>query len=85
MENNTMKFTTPIDRSEQILEIIGTVYESLTEKGYDPTSQMVGYLISGDPTYVTSHNNARGLISRVDRDEIIELLVKRCLKDLGKI
>ncbi len=49
-----------------------------------PTSQLVGYLISGDPTYITSHNNARGVISRVERDEILELLVKDCLNSLDK-
>lgn len=84
MENNTMKYTPQLDRSAQILDIIGTVYEALVEKGYDPTSQIVGYLLSGDPTYITSHNNARGLLNRVERDEIIELLVKECLKGLGK-
>lgn len=85
MENNTMKYNANIDRSAQILDIISTVYEALVEKGYDPTSQIVGYLLSGDPTYITSHNNARGLLNRVERDEIIELLVKNCLKELGKI
>ncbi len=84
MENNTMKYNANLDRSTQILDIISTVYEALVEKGYDPTSQIVGYLLSGDPTYITSHNNARGLLNRVERDEIIELLVKQCLKELGK-
>ena len=83
-ENKTMKFSPQPDRSQQILSIISTVYDALTEKGYDPTSQLVGYLISGDPTYITSHNNARGVISRVERDEIIELLVKDCLNSLDK-
>ena len=82
--NKTMKFTPQLDRSQQILDVISTVYDALTEKGYDPTSQLVGYLISGDPTYITSHNNARGVISRVERDEIIELLVKDCLAKLDK-
>ncbi len=84
MENNTMKYTPQLDRSAQILDILSTVYEALVEKGYDPTSQIVGYLLSGDPTYITSHQNARGLLNRVERDEIIELLVKECLKTLGK-
>ena len=84
MENNTMKYNHQLDRSAQILDIISTVYEALIEKGYDPTSQIVGYLLSGDPTYITSHNNARGLLNRVERDEIVELLVKECLKNLGK-
>ncbi|MDO4573347.1 MAG: IreB family regulatory phosphoprotein [Clostridia bacterium] len=53
-----------------------TVYEAMQEKGYDPVNQIVGYLLSGDPTYITSHNNARYLISRVARDELIEELVR---------
>lgn len=85
MDNHTMKYNPTTDRTAQILDIISTVYEALVEKGYDPTSQIVGYLLSGDPTYITSHNNARGLLNRVERDEIIELLVKNCLKELGKI
>ena len=85
MENNTIKFSPQPDRSEQILDVISDVYESLTEKGYDPISQLVGYILSGDPTYITSHNNARAVIIRVERDEIIELLLKICLHDLGKI
>ena len=85
MENNTIKFSPQPDRSEQILDVISDVYESLTEKGYDPISQLVGYILSVDPTYITSHNNARAVIIRVERDEIIELLLKKCLHDLGKI
>ena len=53
-----------------------TVYEAMLEKGYDPVNQIVGYLLSGDPTYITSHNNARYLISRMERDELIEELVR---------
>lgn len=79
--NNTMKFDPQVDRSQQIIKVIREVYDALTEKGYDPTSQFVGYLLSGDPTYITSHNNARGVINRVERDEIIELLVKNFLKE----
>lgn len=85
MENNTIKFSPQPDRSEQILDVISDVYESLTEKGYDPISQLVGYILSGDPTYITSHNNARAVINRVERDEIVELLLKKCLHELGKI
>ena len=85
MENNTIKFSPQPDRSEQILDVISDVYESLTEKGYDTKIQLVGYILSGDPTSITSHNNARAVIIRVERDEIIELLLKKCLHDLGKI
>ena len=52
--------------------VLATVYEALTEKGYNPVNQIVGYIMSGDPTYITSHNNARSLIMRVERDELIE-------------
>ena len=60
---------TPELSAEDVLE---QVYSSLIEKGYDPVSQIVGYIMSGDPTYITSHNNARSLIMRVERDELIE-------------
>ena len=84
MENNTVKFNAQIDRSLQIRDILETVHEALVEKGYDPTSQIVGFLLSGDPTYITSHNNARGLLNRVERDEIIEILVKEFLSGIEK-
>lgn len=64
---------------EKIQQIIFSVYESLKEKGYNPISQMVGYIISGDPTYITSYNNARALISRLERDDILEELLKNYL------
>lgn len=52
--------------------VLATVYEALTEKGYNPVNQIVGYIMSGDPTYITSHNNARSLIMKVERDELVE-------------
>ena len=58
-----------------------TVYESMKEKGYDPVNQIVGYLLSGDPTYITSHNNARFIISRIARDELIEELVRHYVRE----
>ncbi|MBQ7718833.1 MAG: IreB family regulatory phosphoprotein [Clostridia bacterium] len=83
MENeNTMKYNPELDRKLQIESVLKEVYNSLVEKGYDPTSQIVGYLLSGDPTYITSYNNARGVISRVERDEIIEFFVKSFLKNI---
>ena len=81
MENNTIKFSPQPDRSEQILDVISDVYESLTEKGYDPISQLVGYILSGDPTYITSYKNARSLIMKVERDEIIEVLLEDYIKN----
>jgi len=73
--NGTMQFQLPKDR-HAANEIIMTVFAAMKEKGYDPVNQIVGYLISGDPTYITSHNNARYLIRRLDRDELIEELVR---------
>jgi uncharacterized protein (UPF0297 family) len=60
----------------QVSEVIQTVYAALVEKGYNPVNQMVGYIMSGDPTYITSYNNARSLIMKVERDEILEELMK---------
>ncbi|HOV70483.1 MAG TPA: IreB family regulatory phosphoprotein [Clostridia bacterium] len=59
-----------------VREIFDTVYNALSEKGYDPVNQIVGYIISGDPTYITGHNNARSLIRRIERDELLEELVR---------
>jgi len=72
----TRMFTVPTEAPESAQEIIHYVYESLKAKGHDPIMQMVGYIISGDPTYITSFNNARALIKRVERDEILEEFVR---------
>ena len=76
MENkNTIKFTVPKDaRTAQY--VLLTVYAAMREKGYDPVNQSVGYLLSGDPTYITSHNTARYLSLRMERDELMEELVR---------
>lgn len=58
-----------------VKSVLATVYEALTEKGYNPVNQIVGYIMSGDPTYITSHNNARSLIMKVERDELVEELL----------
>ncbi|SKB57231.1 Uncharacterized protein, UPF0297 family [Lachnospiraceae bacterium] len=63
--------------------VLSTVYEALTEKGYNPISQIVGYIMSGDPTYITSHNNARSLIMKVERDELVEELLKQYIRSNG--
>lgn len=76
----TMMFKVNNDESNAAEVILTTVYQSLKEKGYNPINQLVGYLLSGDPTYITSHNNARGLIRKLERDEIIEELVRAYLK-----
>ncbi len=79
-EEGTMKFQFGNDREKEIGEIIRTVYKALTEKGYNPIDQMVGYILSGDPTYITSHNNARSLIRKLERDELLEELLKSYLR-----
>lgn len=77
---NTMKFNIDTDPEQKVRNILTTVQEALKEKGYNPLSQMVGYLISGDPTYITSYNGARSLINHVERDEIIEILLRNYLE-----
>ncbi|MEA4898074.1 IreB family regulatory phosphoprotein [Bacillota bacterium Meth-B3] len=72
----TSRFSLPSDSSEPAEEIILSVYQALKAKGHDPIMQIVGYIISGDPTYITSYNNARSLIKRLERDEILEELVR---------
>ena len=64
-----------IDTNSESEDILVHVYEALVEKGYNPINQIVGYLISGDPTYITGHKNARAIVSRIQRDELLELLV----------
>ncbi len=64
-----------------VKEILASVYEALTEKGYNPTNQIVGYIMSGDPTFITSHNNARSLIMKVERDELVEELLKEYIRN----
>lgn len=80
MNQGTVKFDFSNEYPNQTREIILKVYEALTEKGYNPINQIVGYIMSGDPTYITSHNNARSLISRVERDEILEELLRYYLE-----
>lgn len=76
----TMMFRVESDESNAAV-IISTVYEALKEKGYNPINQLVGYLLSGDPTYITSYKNARTLIRKLERDELLEELVRAYLKD----
>lgn len=72
----TRKFHLTGDQDEEIRSILRTVYDALQEKGYNPINQIVGYILSEDPTYVTNHNNARTLIRKLDRDELLQVLVK---------
>ncbi len=72
----TMKFQPAKDKTIQARDIISSVYKSLEEKGYDPINQIIGYILSGDPTYITSYNDARSLISKIERDELLEEILK---------
>lgn len=80
--NETLKINTATDNSQKVREIMTVVYDALKVKGYNPINQIVAYLMSGDPTYITGYNNARILISRLERDEILEELTKEYLKML---
>ena len=73
---NTQYFRAVQENKMDVTEVLKLVYEALTEKGYNPLNQIVGYVMSGDPTYRTSHNSARSLIMKVERDEIVEELLK---------
>ncbi|MCR4605832.1 MAG: IreB family regulatory phosphoprotein [Eubacterium sp.] len=78
--NNTQYFNATFDTDYDVRDIIEAVYVALTEKGYNPVNQIVGYLMSGDPTYITSHKGARSLIMRAERDEIIEVFLEDYIK-----
>jgi len=73
--SNTQYFKVQKENEISVRDIVATVYYALAEKGYNPVNQMVGYIMSGDPTYITSHNGARSLIMKVERDEILEELL----------
>ena len=77
----TRKFNVNLNRDEEIKVILSTVYSSLREKGYNPINQIVGYILSEDPTYITNHNNARTLIRQLDRDELLQVLLKSYLHE----
>ena len=76
MDEFTRKFDVTADQDEEIHRIMLTVYRALEEKGYNPINQIVGYILSEDPTYITNHNQARTLIRKVDRDELLQILVR---------
>ena len=81
MDDYTRKFSIVDEKDAEIRHILTTVYEALKEKGYNPINQIVGYLLSEDPTYLTNHNNARSLICKLDRDELLQELVRHYLFD----
>lgn len=74
-KNHTQFFKVEKETEIQVKDVLEIVYRSLSEKGYNPLNQIVGYIMSGDPTYITSHNNARSLIMKVERDELVEELL----------
>ena len=80
MTDKTIQFSIREDHEREMKQTLSVVYNALNEKGYNPVSQIVGYILSEDPTYITTHNNARSLIRRIDRDELLQELVKSYLK-----
>ncbi len=80
MDDFTRKFNAAEDKDMEIRHILTAVYEALKEKGYNPINQIVGYILSEDPTYITNHNQARTLICKIDRDELLQVLVKNYLE-----
>ena len=74
-KNQTQFFKVEKEPQLQVKDVLELVYRSLSEKGYNPLNQIVGYIMSGDPTYITSHNNARSLVMKVERDELVEELL----------
>ncbi|MFO7888561.1 MAG: IreB family regulatory phosphoprotein [Eubacteriales bacterium] len=81
-DNHTTKFNFDIDNVNEVRELIKTVYSALEEKGYNPVSQMTGYILSGDPTYITSYNNARSIVMKIERDELVEEILNHYLQSL---
>ena len=79
MDDNTIKFVVPDDTTEEMKAILTAVYGALSEKGYNPINQIVGYLLSEDPPYITNYNNARSLICKLVRDELLQELVRHYL------
>lgn len=78
---NTQYFKVQTENETGVKTVLSTVYEAMTEKGYNPVNQIVGYIMSGDPTYITSHKNARSLIMKVERDELVEELLTEYIKN----
>ena len=76
MTESTIKFTVPSDDQESMRQILRSVFDALSEKGYNPLNQIVGYLLTEDPTYITNYNGARSKICKIDRDELLQELVR---------
>ena len=80
MHDQTLEFSIVDDKDKELKQNLTTIYEALKEKGYNPVNQIVGYILSEDPTYITTYNNARSLIRHIDRDELLQAMVKAYLK-----
>ena len=80
-DRDTLKFTVPNDDKENMRKLLRGVFDALNEKGYNPINQIVGYLLTEDPTYITNYNNARSMICKIDRDELMQVLVREYLFD----
>jgi len=81
MQDKTMTFSVKDQKEQEMKKTLTTVYDALRQKGYNPINQIVGYILSEDPTYITTHNNARSLIRHVDRDELLQAMVRHYLSD----
>lgn len=81
MDDKTVTFLVSNEKENEMKQILTKVYDALKEKGYNPTNQIVGYILSEDPTYITTYNNARNLIRKVDRDELLQSMVKEYLAE----
>lgn len=79
MNQNTAVFSPQKEESKRVKEVMNEVVLALKDKGYEPISQIIGYILSGDPTYITSHNNARAIICKIERDELLEEMIKKYL------
>lgn len=81
-DNHTARFVMGIDNSREAREIMEEVLAALKEKGYNPVNQLVGYFLSGDPTYITNHKGARAIIRRMERDELLENIIREYISDI---
>ena len=79
MDDFTRKYDLALEKDAELHQILSKVYQALEEKGYNPINQIVGYILSEDPNYITNHNGARTLIRKIDRDELLQVLVRRYL------
>ncbi len=81
MDDRTISFSIHDDKEQQVKVVLTAVYDAMRQKGYNPINQLVGYILSEDPTYITTHNNARSLIRKIDRDELLQMLLKSYLNE----